>query len=95
MYAARYRSAHFRDFTLRTIKIVLKAHGFRLEQAVGSAFYLPKIEEFWSPLATCFSFMGAHGGGRSNQGRGLCLFIRFHQTNAVILKYCELKLGLS
>jgi SAM-dependent methyltransferase len=52
MYAARYRSAHFRDFTLRTIKIVLKAHGFQLEQAMGSAFYLPKIGEFWSPLAT-------------------------------------------
>jgi hypothetical protein len=52
MYAARYRSAHFRDFTLRTIKIVLKAHGFRFERAVGGAFYLPRIEEFWSPLAT-------------------------------------------
>ena len=54
MYAARYRSAHFRDFTLRTIKMVLKAHGFRFEQAMGSAFFLPKIEEFWSPLATHF-----------------------------------------
>lgn len=52
MYAARYRAVHFRDFTLRTIKIVLNAHGFRLERAVGSAFYLPKIGEFWSPLAT-------------------------------------------
>ena len=54
MYAARYRSMHFRDFTLRTIKIVLKAHGFRFERAIGSAFYLPKIEEYWSPLATYF-----------------------------------------
>lgn len=52
MYAARYRSAHFRDFTLRTIKMVLKAHGFRFEKAVGSAFYLPKIGEFWSPVAS-------------------------------------------
>jgi len=52
MYAARYRSAHFRDFTLRTIKIVLKAHGFKFESAAGSAFYLPKIGEFWSPLAS-------------------------------------------
>jgi SAM-dependent methyltransferase len=52
MYAARYRSAHFRDFTLRTIKIVLKAHGFRFNRALGSAFYLPKIEEFGSALAT-------------------------------------------
>jgi hypothetical protein len=39
---------------LRTIKIVLKAHGFRLDQAIGTAFYLPRIEEFWSPLAACF-----------------------------------------
>jgi SAM-dependent methyltransferase len=52
MYAARYRSAHFRDFTLRTVKIVLKAHGFKFESAVGSAFYLPRIGEFWSPLAS-------------------------------------------
>lgn len=54
MYAARYRSAHFRDFTLRTIKLVLAAHGFRLERAQGGAFYLPKIDEFWSPVATHF-----------------------------------------
>jgi SAM-dependent methyltransferase len=54
MYAARYRSAHFRDFTLRSIKLVLAAHGFRLERAQGSAFFLPKLNEFWSPLATHF-----------------------------------------
>lgn len=54
MYAARYRSAHFRDFTLRTIKLVLAAHGFRLERAQGGSFYFPKLEEFWSPLATHF-----------------------------------------
>lgn len=54
MYAARYRSAHFRDFTLRTVKIVLKAHGFQLEEARGSAFFLPKIGEFWTPLAGIF-----------------------------------------
>ena len=52
MYAARYRSAHFRDFTLRTIKMVLKAHEFKFESAAGSAFYLPKIGEFWPSLAT-------------------------------------------
>jgi len=52
MYAARYRSAHFRDFTLRTIKVVLKAHGFKFESAAGSAFFLPKIGEFWPLLAT-------------------------------------------
>jgi 2-polyprenyl-3-methyl-5-hydroxy-6-metoxy-1,4-benzoquinol methylase len=54
MYAARYRSAHFRDFTLRLIKVVLAAHGFRVERTQGSAFYLPKLNEFWSPVATYF-----------------------------------------
>ncbi|HEY2329012.1 MAG TPA: methyltransferase domain-containing protein, partial [Verrucomicrobiae bacterium] len=52
MYAARYRSVHFRDFTLRTIRMVLAAHGFKIEKAIGSAFFLPRIGEFWSPLAT-------------------------------------------
>jgi len=54
MYAARYRSAHFRDFTLRTIKMVLQAHGFRLDRAQGSAFYLPKTGDCLSAVATVF-----------------------------------------
>lgn len=54
MYAARYRAPHYRDFTLRTIKFVLNAHGLRFEKAVGSAFFLPKIGEFGSGLATIF-----------------------------------------
>lgn len=54
MYAARYRAPHFRDFTLRTIKIVLATHRFKFEKAIGSAFYLPGIGEFGSPLATWF-----------------------------------------
>ena len=54
MYAARYRSPHYRDFTLRTIKMVLNNHGFTASKAIGSAFYLPKIEEYWSWLATYF-----------------------------------------
>ncbi len=52
MFAARYRSCHFRDFTLRTMKMVLIRHGFRHKQSIGSSFYLPKIGEFWSGLAT-------------------------------------------
>lgn len=52
MYSARYRASHFRDFTLRTIKIVLSKHGFKHEKSVGSAFYLPKIGEFWVGLAS-------------------------------------------
>ncbi len=52
MYAARYRAAHYRDFTLKTIKIVLKNHQFRLDKALGTAFWLPKIGEFGASLAT-------------------------------------------
>jgi SAM-dependent methyltransferase len=54
MYSARYHAFHYRDFTLRTIKMVLRNHGFRFEKAVGSAFYLPKFGEFFSGLATFF-----------------------------------------
>ena len=54
MYAARYRAPHYRDFTLRTVKIVLRNHNFRLEKAVGGAFFWPRIGEFGSSLATYF-----------------------------------------
>jgi SAM-dependent methyltransferase len=54
MYAARYRAPHFRDFTLRTIKIVLRTHGFVVDRSLGSSFYLPGIGEFASWLATFF-----------------------------------------
>jgi len=54
MYAARYRAVHYRDFTLRTVKIVLKNHHFQLDRAIGSSFYLPKIDEFGSWLGTYF-----------------------------------------
>jgi SAM-dependent methyltransferase len=54
MYSARYHAFHYRDFTLKTIKIVLRNHGFRYEKAVGSAFYLPRFGEVFSGLATFF-----------------------------------------
>jgi SAM-dependent methyltransferase len=54
MYAARYRAPHYRDFTLRTIKIVLKMQGLRFDKAIGSSFYWPKIGEFASGLASIF-----------------------------------------
>ncbi len=54
MYAARYRAPHYRDFTLRTMKIALRNHGFALEQAIGCSFYLPKIGDYGSWLATYF-----------------------------------------
>ena len=52
MYASRYRAGHFRDFTLRSIKLALANHGFQHEKSVGSAFFWPKIGEFWSGLAS-------------------------------------------
>lgn len=54
MYAARYRAPHYRDFTLRTIKLALRNHGFDLQKAIGSSFFLPKIGEYGSWLATYF-----------------------------------------
>jgi 2-polyprenyl-3-methyl-5-hydroxy-6-metoxy-1,4-benzoquinol methylase len=52
MYSARYRASHFRDFTLRYVQLALAKHGFRHEKSFGSAFYLPKIGEFWIGLAS-------------------------------------------
>jgi 2-polyprenyl-3-methyl-5-hydroxy-6-metoxy-1,4-benzoquinol methylase len=54
MYAARYRSSHVRDFTLRTIKMAFKYNGFSVDRCVGTSFYLPKIGEFWSGVARYF-----------------------------------------
>jgi ubiquinone/menaquinone biosynthesis C-methylase UbiE len=54
MYAARYRAPHYRDFTLHTIKMALKNHGFALQKSIGSSFFLPKIGEYGSWLATFF-----------------------------------------
>jgi SAM-dependent methyltransferase len=52
MYSARYRASHFRDFTLRSIKLAFEKHGFRHRKSWGSAFYLPRIGEFGSGLAS-------------------------------------------
>lgn len=52
MYAARYRAPHYRDFTLKTIRMVLNNHGFMQSKALGSAFYLPVIGEYGAWLAT-------------------------------------------
>lgn len=51
MYSARYRSSHFRDFTLRIIKLALKTHGFRVQEAAGTHFYLPKLGVFGRGIA--------------------------------------------
>jgi len=54
MYAARYRGPHYRDFTLKTIKMVLNNHGLTLSKAIGTSFYLPVIGEYGSWLARFF-----------------------------------------
>jgi|SRR5579859_3560728 len=54
MYSSRYRHPHFRDFTLRYIKLALARHGFSHEKSIGSTFYLPKIGQCCSSLATFF-----------------------------------------
>ena len=51
MYSARYRSPHYRDFTLRTIKIALKNHGFAVRKSIGCSFYLPRLGECGGWLA--------------------------------------------
>lgn len=52
MFSARYRSSHFRDFTLKTIRIALRNHSFAIQRAIGSGIYIPKLGECCSALAT-------------------------------------------
>lgn len=52
LHSACYRSVCFRDFTLRTMKLALTKHGFRHINSQGNAFYLPKLGEFGSRLAS-------------------------------------------
>jgi len=54
MYAARYRSPHFRDFTLTTVEMALKNHGFEIFQSLGSSFFVPKIGECLPWIASFF-----------------------------------------
>lgn len=52
MYAARYRAPHYRDFTLKTVKIALKNNQFEFVRAQGCAFYVPRIGECAGGLAS-------------------------------------------
>jgi SAM-dependent methyltransferase len=49
--SARYRSCHFRDFTLRTIKIALSNNGFKIEKAIGADFGVPFVGGCFERLA--------------------------------------------
>jgi SAM-dependent methyltransferase len=52
MYAARYRAPHYRDFTLKTIKIALGNNAFSFVRATGCSFFLPKIGECFKDMAS-------------------------------------------
>jgi 2-polyprenyl-3-methyl-5-hydroxy-6-metoxy-1,4-benzoquinol methylase len=52
MMSARYRSGHYRDFTLKTMRLALKNHHFQIEKVMGSDFYFPGIGSVGSALAT-------------------------------------------
>jgi SAM-dependent methyltransferase len=54
MYAARYRSSHFRDFTARLLKLALRNNGFEVEKFTGSAFMIPKFGPRFARLADVF-----------------------------------------
>ncbi len=52
MMSARYRSGHYRDFTLATMRLALKNHHFQIEKVIGSDFWFPGIGSCGSALAT-------------------------------------------
>jgi SAM-dependent methyltransferase len=54
MYSARYRGPHYRDFTLRIMRIALGNHCFRADKIWGTHFHLPGLGDCWSGLATRF-----------------------------------------
>lgn len=41
--SSRYRSHHVHDFTLSTLRIALNNNGFRIEQKMGVAFFIPFV----------------------------------------------------
>jgi len=44
-FSARYRSPHYRDFTLKTLSLALKHNGFRITQCEGASMYVPGLGE--------------------------------------------------
>jgi SAM-dependent methyltransferase len=52
MFGARYRSGHFRDFTVRTMKIALANNGFKPARFIGADMYLPGFGQTASALCT-------------------------------------------
>ena len=55
---ARYRSAHVRDFTLRSVRKAFSANGFRIERHYGGSFVLLK-NNFLSALTRIMPRMAA------------------------------------
>ena len=53
-FAARYRSPHYRDFTLRLIRMAFANHRFAIERAIGCHFSLGPKEPVFEGLARWF-----------------------------------------
>lgn len=43
---ARYRSAHVRDFTVKTLRIAIENNGFKIEKILGGAIFFPPYQRF-------------------------------------------------
>lgn len=54
MMSARYRAGHYRDFTLKTMRLAMANHHFEIQKVTGSDFWFPKIGAFGSPMASLF-----------------------------------------
>lgn len=52
MGSARYRSGHFRDFTLSTAKMAIKNNGFNVVHHEGAYIYIPGLGEAFTWLAS-------------------------------------------
>lgn len=49
-FSARYRSPHYRDFTLRTLRLALQNNGFEITQAEGASIFIPGLGEVSNAL---------------------------------------------
>lgn len=54
IFSARYRSGHYRDFTVKVGKIAIENHGFEIVKITGSHFHIPGLGYTASTLASLF-----------------------------------------
>ena len=58
MFAARYRSTHVREYTIRLIKAIFRAHGFRVLRVYGCE--IPGLPMWTSRITRIFPRLGRH-----------------------------------